>query len=359
MAGSWWRRKNPRPKTLIPAADGIILNRRKIYEHLYNSPFLSPRALRSASGISYHNSMSLQSNHLLDFLLLGCLALIWSTSFFLIKIGVSSLGPFTLTSIRLIIAATTLLVILRTMGRRLIIDRSSVQLYLFVGVMGNAVPFSLISLGEVQVTSSMAAVLMGIMPIATCVLAHLLIPSERMTVRKLLGVFLGFSGLITLVGISALGPVGGQPLGQLAVLGGALCYALTAVFVRLRGTIGNIEAAAGAGLVAALTSVVFAFVLENPTEMIPTVPALWSAVVLGLVHTALAALIYFRTIRNLDAVTFAQINYLIPVLGSIWGILLLGETFGLPVILALCLVLAGIYFVQPRRRLQTASRSTD
>ena len=89
--------------------------------------------------------------------------------------------------------------------------------------------------------------------------------------------------------------------------------------------------------------------------MTPTAPALWAAVILGAVHTALAALIYFRTIRNLNAVTFAQINYLIPVLGSIWGILLLGESFGPNVVMALCLVLAGIYFVQPRRRPRAAA----
>ena len=282
-------------------------------------------------------------------MLLGVLALIWSTSFLLIKIGVTGMEPFTLTGIRLVIAAVMLLVLLRLSGRRLVVSGPAIRLYIVVGVLGNALPFSLISLGEVHVTSSMAAVLMGIMPVATCVLAHLLIPSEPMTLRKLLGVSLGFGGLTALVGLSALGSIGSEPLGQLAVLGGALCYSLTAVYVRIHGMFGSMEAATGAGLVAAATGIFLAFWLEDPLTMTPTAPALWSAVTLGAVHTALAALIYFRTIRNLNAVTFAQINYLIPVLGSIWGILLLGESFGPKVVLALCLVLAGIYFVQPRR----------
>ncbi len=296
------------------------------------------------------------SGHHLDYLLLGLLALIWSTSFLLIKLGVADLGPFTLTAIRLTIAALALAALLVCTGRRMTMNPPAVRLYLVVGVLGNAIPFSLISLGEVQVDSSMAAVLMGIMPIATAVLAHLLIPGESMTVRKLLGILMGFGGLITLVGLpTALGAAGGPFLGQLAVLGGALCYALTAVYVRLQGTVGDLEAATGSLIVAALTSLLFAMVFEDPTELEPTLPSLGIAVILGLVHTALAALIYFRTIRRLDAVTFAQINYLIPVLGSLWGVILLHEPLGISILATLGCVLTGIWFVQPRRR----SQATD
>jgi len=202
-----------------------------------------------------------------------------------------------------------------------------------------------------------AAVLMGIMPISTFVLAHLFIPAEPMTARKLVGVLTGFGGLIALVGMSALGAVGSEPLGQLAVLAGAFCYSLSAVYVRRRGMAGSIEAATGVGIVAAMASVPLAFWLEDPTTMQPSVGAVWSTLALGAIHTAVAALIYFRTIRSLGAMTFAQINYLIPVLGSIWGVLLLGESLGWRVILALALVLAGIYFVQPRRTSRPVAQS--
>lgn len=285
-----------------------------------------------------------------DYLLLGLLALIWSTSFLLIKIGVATVGPFTLTSVRLLVAAATLVILLRVTGRRLRWTRETVPLYFVIGLLGNTLPFSLISLGEVVVSSSMAAVLMGIMPISTFVLAHLFIPAEPMTGRKLFGVLLGFTGLIALVGMSALGAVGSEPLGQLAVLSGAFCYSLSAVYVRKRGFAGSVEAATGVCIVAALAGIPMAFLLEDPTTMQPSMSAVWSTIALGVVHTAVAALIYFRTIRSLGAVTFAQINYLIPVLGSIWGVLLLGESLGWRIVLSLALVLVGIYFVQPRRK---------
>ncbi len=292
----------------------------------------------------------MKSAPLVDYALLALLACIWSTSFLLIKIAVATVGPFTLTAARLLIAALTLLVLLRVFGKRIDCSPAAIRLYIVIGLLGNTVPFCLISLGEVSVTSSMAAVLMGIMPVSTFVLAHLFIPSEPMSGRRMFGVLLGFGGLVALVGMSALGALGSDPLGQMAVLGGAVCYSLSAVYVRTHGMVGGLEAATGVGIVAALTCLPLALLLESPVQMQPSMAAIWSIIALGIVHTATASLIYFRTIRSLGAVTFAQINYLIPILGSLWGILLLGESFGWRVVLALALVLAGIYFVQPGRR---------
>jgi drug/metabolite transporter (DMT)-like permease len=300
----------------------------------------------------------MKSVSLVDYLLLGMLALIWSTSFLLIKIAVHSVGPFTLTAVRLLIAALVLLTVLKVSGRSLSMTPAALRLYAVIGVLGNTVPFCLISLGEVYITSSMAAVLMGIMPISTFVLAHLFIPSEPMTQRKLLGVVLGFAGLLSLVGMSALGALGSHPAGQLAVLGGALCYSLSAVYTRTHNVAGGLEAACGVGIVAALTCLPLALLMEDPWSMQPDRGALVSIITLGIFHTAVASLIYFRTIRSLGAVVFAQINYLIPVLGSLWGILLLNEAFGWQIVLALGLVLCGVYFVQPKRRHKPASTAS-
>ena len=292
----------------------------------------------------------------IDYSLLGLLALIWSTSFLLIKIAIGSLGPFTLTAIRLVLAAVLLASLMLARGKLLPLHGGAIRLYLVVGVLGNTLPFSLISLGEVYIDSSLAAILMGIMPISTFLLAHVFIPSESMTGRKVFGVSLGVAGLLTLVGLSAFSSIGAHLGGQLIVLGGALCYSVTTVFVRSQPAFDGVQMATGAGIVAALTCVPLAFILEQPLQMQPTEGALLSAVTLGLLHTAVAALIYFRIIHNLGAVTFAHINYLIPVLGSIWGVLLLSETVTWNTWIALGLVLIGIYFIQPRAKPPTPVR---
>jgi len=284
-----------------------------------------------------------------DYVLLFALALIWSTSFLLIKVALEELAPFTLTAGRLIIAALILVGYQIICKESIPVDRNALLIYFVVGIVGNTLPFCLISLGEVYIDSSLAAILMGIMPISTFVLAHFLIPAEPMTPRKLVGVSCGFFGLIALIGLTALGQIGNQIFGQLAVLTGALCYTVSAIFVRRRPPFKGLHMATGAAIVAAITCLPLAIILESPLHLnVSTIPMV-AMVSLGIFHTAITALIYFRVIRNLGAVTFAHINYLIPVLGSIWGVIILGEAPGWRIIVALGLVLAGIYFIQPRK----------
>ena len=287
-------------------------------------------------------------NHITDYLLLLLLALIWSASFLLIKIGVGSIGPVTLTAARMIIAAAVLGVYLAIRKTGIPLGGRALLLYGVVGFVGNTLPFILISWGETHIDSSLAAIMMGIMPITTFVLAHYFIPDEPMTGRKVFGVCLGFGGLLTLVGWSVLAGVGGaNVLGQLAVLVAAISYAATTVFVRTQPTFPGFQMAAGAVLAGMVTSIPLAFVLEDPLAMRPTFESMQALLLLGVFPTALAALLYFRLIRNLGATTFSQLNYVIPIFGSLWGVILLGELLQARMLTALGLVLTGIYFIQP------------
>ena len=292
----------------------------------------------------------MKNSSMIDYVLLGTLAFIWSTSFLLIKIAIDSIGPFSLTAIRLVVAGVFLMIILFVKGQSLPLHLSAIKLYVVVGIFGNTLPFAMISLGEVYIDSSLAAILMGIMPISTFVLAHYFIPTESMTARKVLGIIFGIAGLITLVGLATFRNFGGQVFGQLVVLGGALSYSFSAVFVKRQPSFNGIQMATGAVFVAALTSLPAALLLEQPSAFAPTQQGIISCIILGLFHTGVAALIYFRTIRNLGAVVFAQINYLVPVLGSIWGVVFLGELISWRIAVALSLVLIGIYFIQPARK---------
>ena len=297
-------------------------------------------------------------NHFHDYLLLLLLALIWSASFLLIKIAVTTIGPFTLTALRLTLAALIFCAFLLLKKRWIPMHRQAWILYIVIGMIGNTLPFILISQGEVYVDSSMAAVLMGIMPISTFFLAHFFVAEEPMSIRKVYGISLGFVGLITLVGLTALQGLGGHMFGQLAVLGGALSYSVTTIYVRRQRSSGfrGYEMAAGVTLFAALTSLPLAFVFERPFSMSPSVESLAAVSVLAVFATVVASLIYFRVIKQLGATIFAQINYVIPVLGSIWGVLILGERIEMKMILALVLVLCGIYFIQSKSARQQPTR---
>ena len=287
-------------------------------------------------------------DNITDYALLLLLALIWSTSFLLIKIAVNSITPFSLTAIRLGIAALIFGGFLLLRREWIPMHSQALKLYFVTGLVGHILPFVLISYGETQVSSSLTAILMGIMPITTFVLAHIFVSEEAVTKRKAMGVGFGFSGLLVLVGLSALMGLGDQITGQLAILAGAMCYGIATVFVRLQPSFTQYKMAAGTIICAALISIPMAFLFESPLQLNPDAGAMWAALTLALFPTALASLIYFRIIKTLGATVFAQINYVIPVLGGMWGILFLGEHLRWNVFVALALVLTGVYLIQSK-----------
>ena len=289
-------------------------------------------------------------NHITEYVFLLLLAVIWSASFFLIKVGVETIPPFTLTACRLAIAALIFCIFLAIKREWIPLHPQALLLYVVTGALGNSLPFVLISWGETHISSSLTAICMGIMPISTFVLAHLFIAEEPITKRKSIGLGFGFSGLMTLVGVSALSGIGEHLIGTLFVLGGALCYSFTTVFVRLRPAFTPYKMATGTTLCATLISIPLAFLFEDPLLVQPSTPSLIATLILAVFPTAIAAILYFRIIQALGATVFSQINYLIPILGSLWGVLLLAESLSWEMLLSLVLVLCGIYLIQTKRR---------
>ena len=286
------------------------------------------------------------NDRITDYVLLLLLAVIWSTSFLLIKVGIETIPPFTLTAVRMSISALIFGLYLMLKGQWIPMHPQALLLYFVSGVVGNSVPFVLISWGEVHISSSLTAILMGIMPISTFVLAHYFVSEEPMTRRKSAGVFFGFCGLIALVGLPALLGLGDHILGQLAVLGGALGYAIVTIFVRRQPYFTRYKMAAGANIAAALVSIPLAFLFESPVQVTPSLASVWATLALAIFPTAIASLIYFRVVKHLGATTFSQINYAIPVLGSLWGVLVLDEMLRWNTFIAMFLVLCGVYFIQ-------------
>ncbi len=286
-----------------------------------------------------------RSRALQDYLLLLVLAAVWSSSFMLIKIAVATIAPMTLAAMRLAIAAVLLLGYALARGETIPFDVRSWGVFLFIGLFGNALPFSLIGWGEIHIDSGLAAILMGIMPVATAALAHSLIPDEPFNVWRGSGIAVGFGGLLVLVGVQALGGLGTALLAQLAVLLGAVCYAVTTVFARRHAHLSGRVMAAGATMAGTLLVAPLAMVLERPWDLTPSPASLTATLVLGLVPTGLATLLYFHLIRAIGATGLSQVNYLIPMMGAGWGIWLLGERPGARAALALALIVTGIALV--------------
>ncbi len=269
-----------------------------------------------------------------------------------IKVGVETIPPMTLSAGRLVLAAIVLIVF-AIYGRDVIPMTLKIWgVCLFIGLFGNALPYTLISWGELRIDSGLAAILMGIVPISTAVLAHVFTHDEPLTVKRLIGIFVGFTGIIVLVGWKSLTGLHTDVPYELAVLLGAFCYAVTNIFVRRHVYIPGRVLAAGSTLAGALIMLPMALAYERPWSLSPSLESLGAMIMLGLLPTAVAALIYLRLIKATGATFVSQVNYLVPALGVVWGVALLAERPSWRALIALTLILAGIALVNRRRRIK-------
>jgi len=285
-----------------------------------------------------------------DLLLLLALATIWSSSFTVIKIGVETIPPLTLTAMRISLAALILYGFARARGIRIAADRRFLVLAFVVGMFGNTLPFALINWGERTVDSGLAAILMAVMPLATLLLTHVFSKDERLTANKLGGIVVGFCGVALLVGPDALAGLGIDAVSQIAIACGALCYAVASTVATHMPAMHPAARGAPVLAMAAAQAIPLALLFEAPWTLTPSPASLGAGLYLGLLPTALATFIYFHLIAARGATFIALNNYMIPALGVLWGWLFLDEVVSARALAALAMILAGLALANWRAR---------
>jgi drug/metabolite transporter (DMT)-like permease len=286
-----------------------------------------------------------------DWALLLALVAMWGSSFMFISIAVATLPPLTVVAGRIGIAAIVLISIVYLLGKRLPPPGKGWWPYVVIAIIGNAVPFYLITWGQQVVESALAGILIAMMPLATIALAHFLIAGEHLTRQRTTGFAIGFLGIVLLMGPAALAGVGGDAVrivSQLAVLGGALCYALQSVLTRLiiKGDI--LVSAATTLLIASVITVPVALWLDRSWTLVPTASSVTAVVWLGVGPTAIATVLYFMLIRSAGPTFMSLVNYLSPGVAVMLGLLVLGETPQANAYFGLALILAGLAYSQSR-----------
>ena len=288
-----------------------------------------------------------------DWALLLALVAMWGSSFMFNKLGVASVPPLTLVAGRLAIGTLFLLVVLRAKGIRLPPPGPVWLAYAVLGVVGNALPFFLITWGQQAIDSALAGILMAAMPLATLVLAHFFVQGERMTTGRAAGFVLGFLGIVALMGPAALAGMGGaalQVVSQLSVLCGALCYSANSVMARLLVRSDFLVASAGTLLVSTVLVLPLTLAIDRPWTLQPSASSIAAIVWLGVGPTAVATILYFRLISAAGPTFMSLVNYLSPGIAVLLGVMLLGEHPGVHAYAGLALILAGIAVSQWRRR---------
>ena len=291
------------------------------------------------------------------YLLLITLAAIWGSSFLFIEIGIATVPPLTLVAGRLLLAAIALTLLIRARGQRLPMDLASWGGFLLLALVGNLVPFSLIGWGQLSVDSGLTAILMAVAPLIAAVLAHVWTGDERLTLRRVTGILIGLGGVVVLIGPDALGGLGDQAVAQFAIASAAACYATASVFARRLGHLSPTVASAGVMITASLLAVPIALVVDAPWTVSPSAASLMSIVVLGLVTTATANVLLYRTIHLAGATFVSLVNFLVPLVGVVLGAVILGERLGPSAFVALALILAALGLVRSAAARRASLRS--
>lgn len=283
-----------------------------------------------------------QSPNSLDYMLLFGLSAIFGMSFIFTNISVQEIPPLTVAAGRLLIALLIVYPIMRIQKQRLpAIGKIWLTIFLS-GLLGNALPFALISWGQVKVEAGLAAIFMAVMPLATIVFAQFLTADERINRWKLIAVLLGFAGIVVLMGFDSLSELGDETLRQLAILLAAFCYALNAIVTRKLTSIPKYSMTSALMIAACVLIVPFSLVLDQPLSLSPTASSLMAILALAIGPTAIATMLILIIIDRSGATFLSQINFMVPLLGVVFGAVLLQEKLSANAYWALVIIILAL-----------------
>ena len=279
---------------------------------------------------------------------LGVLALTWGSAFAFISVAVETLPPSLVASGRLTLGAVILTA--WALHRRRTLPPLTDRRWLWfaaLGLFGNALPFLLIAIGQREVPSGVAGILMAMTPLAIIAGAHFVLPGERLTPHKAAGFLIGFSGVVVLIGPSALdGMLSTSFLMQMLIFGATLCYATNAILYQRGPETPPSVVASGSLICAAIFAAPLAiYDLVLGPAIAPSAASIGAVVMLGLLPTAFATIIYMGFARRVGAAFIALVNYAVPVVAALIGAAL-GEALGPTAWVALAVILAGVFIAR-------------
>jgi drug/metabolite transporter (DMT)-like permease len=277
------------------------------------------------------------------------LAFIWGWSFLFIKVAVGGMTPPTVAAIRLALGAAVVLVVVR--ARRWDIPRGWGwwRHFLFVGMFGSALPFTMLAWGEQHVSSALTAVLNASTPLFAAIMAGILL-GDRLRLAQIGGLLLGFLGVAVAAGVGGSDLAESSRLGEAASVAAGACYGLSFAYARR-------HLMPLAPLLAAAGQLIAGTLLLLPAAVATTVQGGFNVnarqalavVLLGVLGTGVAYVVSYRLIADVGPTRAAAVTYLIPIVAVTVGVVFLDEPFSLRLIAGGVLTVAGIAILGARR----------
>ena len=291
---------------------------------------------------------------LIDYFLLTILSLIWASAFFNIKIATYSYGPLTIAFLRIFFGAIPVIALCQY--KKIKIEAFSKDWYWFasIGLINLVIPFFLIAYGVQKVQSNLAAILMASTPLSATLLAHIFTKNEKINFTKVLGVMVGFSGIIFLFSDNILISEKNF-LSAILILIGSTFYVVGGLLTIKLSKKKNENVTGSILIWATIFLFPITFYIEQPWNLNPRLDSTISVIYLGVFATGFAWLLRFRILINNGLVFQAQVAYLIPIFGVILGYIFLKELITSKVLIALIAVIVGIYLVKKSNKTDNIS----
>ncbi|HJR81715.1 MAG TPA: DMT family transporter [Anaerolineales bacterium] len=291
----------------------------------------------------------MKPKHWLVFILLGA---IWSSSFMWIKIAVQEIGPITLVAFRVLFGLLFGIVVIyiqRIQWPRTLKEWTPLVV---LGILNIAIPFFLISWGEQSIDSAVASILNATVPLFTILIAHYLLQDDKMTVPKVLGLLIGFAGVVILMS-KDIGASLGSVLGQLAIVLASAFYAGSGVYARkTTRDMPGIMRSAGPLLPATIVMWLAMFVAESPVKF-PQLGITWIALLfLGVLGSGLAFVLSYYLLHEIGPTRTSMVTYLFPLGGVILGVAFLNEELTWQLIAGAVLIVLSLIVanMQPQKQ---------
>lgn len=283
-----------------------------------------------------------------DWLLLVFLSVLWGATFFFIAVAGPEVPPFTLVLARVGIAALVLVPLVYIMGHSLPSGRAAWLLFIVQAIINNVIPFTLIVYGQQRIASGLAAVLNATTPLFTLMIMRMF-AGEALTSSKVVGVLLGVGGVAVLMGPEAVTANASSVAGMLCILGGALSYGFSALWMRRLRHIPPLVSSAAQVLCSTMLLLPMAAFLDRFWLLpAPSAPALLAIIGLALFSTALAYIVFFKISASAGPSSVMLVTLLIPVTATALGVLILDETLTIHQIAGALIIASGLVVIDGR-----------
>ncbi len=287
------------------------------------------------------------NNKYFPWIVIAILSLIWSSTWLAIKIGLETLPPFLSAGWRFFTAFLVLTIYAYKLKLKFPRDLKSHLFFLTFSLINFSGGYALVYWGEQYINSGLASVLFSVMPFYVAVFSIKFLPSEEITFKKMLGILIGFAGIIVIFSDQLHISHPKAIYGMIGVLISPAFSALgTIIGKKARATYHPVTLNTLPLLYTGITFFILHYFFESAGKSDFTIPAVLSILYLGIMGTAVAFVLYFWLLKTTSAVLMSLITFITPPLALLWGWIVMGETITLKLVFGMLIIFSGIAVVR-------------